>query len=304
MNFDDLLKIIPKIEFERVSKFLINELIVLGHKKVIIGLSGGLDSTTAAHLAVKTLGSKNVIGLIMPERDSNKINIQHARETALSLRIKHKEIDITPIIEGMGVYDLLPKIPEAGTKWFVNTVRKFFPDFSPYMIYQRAWFGGYKGVKKKFFEKFGFFLSYLLTKVKTRMALLYHHACLNNALVLGTTDKTEWLLGLYDKYGDGAHDISLLKHLYKSQVKQLASYLGVSDEIINKPADPDLFPGANEEVILGLNPELIDKVLACFESKIPDNKIVRSLGVRPKLINQVKEAVRLAGIMKEIPRSL
>jgi len=304
IDINDLLKINPEKECDRISSFLTGELKRLNHNKVIIGLSGGLDSATTAYLAVKALGSKKVIGVMLPERDSNKLNIEQARIVASELKIKKMEFDITPILDKAGVYKLFPKTPEGATKWFVSNVKRLFPYFSPYMIYQKLWFGDYKGIKKSFFKKFSFFLTYLLTKVKVRMTLLYHHACLNNAFVLGTTDKTEWLLGLYDKYGDGAHDISLLKHLYKSQVKQLAVHLGVPESIINKPADPDLFPGANEEAILGINPELVDKVLACIEKKIPDNSIAKELGVKLKLINQIKDSMRLAIVMKGLPRSI
>ncbi len=300
-----MLNINPEKEVNKIKKFLKREMKNFNKDRVIVGLSGGLDSSTACYLAVKILGKENVFGLIMPEKDSDEKNMSDAEKVAKNLGINYEKINITPVLEELGVYELLPARPgKMITKTVSSLIKKIFPDFSPYIFAQKFWYGKLSKFQKKIFNKYGFIGAFLLTKVKIRMALLYHYAYLKNGLVLGTTDKTEWLMGFYDKYGDGAHDISIIKHLYKTEIKKVADYLGVPKNIVNKPASPDLFPGADEEAIIGVSPLLIDKILVLFEEEKSDNEIMKTLNIKKKTIKSVRESMRLAEKNRTIPKSL
>lgn len=303
-NLSDLkLEIDPEKEVIKIKNFLQEELKRLNRQNLVIGLSGGLDSTTACYLAVSALGKKQVFGLLLPEKDSSKENLEDARNVAKTLGIEFKEIDISPILEEIGVYKLLRPQDEKKINFFF-LLKKIFPNFSPYLLSQQFRCGKISGFQKKFLEKYSFLGSFLLTKVRLRMIFLYYYAYLKNALVLGTTDKTEWLLGFYDKYGDGAHDISIFKHLYKSQIREIAKFLGVPEKIYKKLPDPDLFPGLNEEALLGLPIDLVDKILVGLENNIPDKKIAKILSIKPRIVEAIKKSKFFANFEREMPRSL
>ncbi|HTX44478.1 MAG TPA: NAD(+) synthase, partial [Methanocella sp.] len=104
--------------------------------------------------------------------------------------------------------------------------------------------------------------AFMTAKTRTRMMVLYFHAILRYYLVAGTDDLTELTIGVYDKYGDGACDISVLSHLYKSQIKKLAAHIGVPRHIVDKPSSHDLWgQGMPNEKVIGLSYEKLDMVL-------------------------------------------
>lgn len=96
---------------------------------------------------------------------------------------------------------------------------------------------------------------------RIRMCILYDKAKELDALVIGTTNKTEMLLGYFTKYGDGAVDIEPIADLYKTEIFELAKYLGVPENIINKTPSADLWEGQTDEEELGMNYDNIDKIL-------------------------------------------
>jgi NAD+ synthase len=134
--------------------------------------------------------------------------------------------------------------------------------------------------------------------------MLYYHASLSDYLVVGTTDKSEWSIGFYDRYGDGASDITLVQHLYKTQIKELARFLGVPEEIIQKPSSGDLAAGIPNEVFIGLNYEQLDMILYGLEHEIPDENIIAQTGVNKKAVQTVKQASQRARFRDNLPLHL
>lgn len=198
----------------RITKF--NSENVKSRKKsgVLIGLSGGLDSSVCLVLADKALDKNRIMGLIMPERGfTPQIDIDNAFELAEKLKIRHKEIH-------------------------------------------------FEGVKKTLLRNLPTDeLSAGNLSARLRMALLFHYAGTRNLLVLGTSDKSEMMIGYFTKFGDGAADMLPIGGLFKTQVRMLGKKLGLSEQIINQPSSPRFWKGHVAEKELGLTYDEIDTIL-------------------------------------------
>lgn len=194
-----------------ITKFIHDEVGETGRKNVVIGLSGGIDSSVVATLAVEALGKDRVIGILMPASHMSMLddNYTDAKNLAESLGIKYYTIP---------TYSLL-------TTCTLDKIRR----------------------------------GNILARV--RMIILYDQAAAHDAIVLGTTNKTEMLLGYFTKYGDGGVDIEPIVDLYKTEVFKLARYIGVPEKIINKPPSADLWDGQTDEGELGLKYEEVDQIL-------------------------------------------
>lgn len=127
---------------------------------------------------------------------------------------------------------------------------------------------------------------------RTRMILLYNQAAKYKALVLGTSNKTELLLGYFTKYGDGGVDLEPLGDLYKTQVRQLAKDLGVPDRIIKKTPTAGLWPGQTDEGELGFTYEEVDKLLYyMLDEKKNDEELIK-LGCKEEFIEKVRDKIK------------
>ena len=121
------------------------------------------------------------------------------------------------------------------------------------------------------------------------MINLYKHADKNNYLVAGTTNKSEVMQGFYVKHGDGGVDIEPIAHLYKTEVYQLARYLKVTDEIINRPPSPDTYslPVTDEQFYFCMPYELADVLLYAYENNTPEGEVCEALKLSPDQIKRV-----------------
>jgi len=198
----------------RITKFISENVKSRKKKGVVIGLSGGLDSSVCLVLATKALSKGRVLGLIMPERGvTPRKDIDNAYALAEKFKIRHKEIHFESVKK-----ILLRNIPTDKLS------------------------GGN-------------------LSARLRMALLFHYASMENLLVLGTSDKSEIMIGYFTKYGDGAADILPIGELYKTQVRILGNKLGLSAKIANQPSSPRLWKGHAAEKELGLTYDEIDTIL-------------------------------------------
>ncbi len=226
MGTESQLAMDSKQEAERICSFIARAVGKLGKKGVVIGLSGGLDSAVVAYLCVRTLTPNRVHGLILPERDSDPRSMGDARGLAEELGIEAEEINLTPILSALGAYCPIPRI--SARPWLVRAIYKRFKKKKgvSYLIHSL----GPPAERSEFS-----FACFALPKLRMRMIMLYQRASQLNYAVIGTTNRTEWEVGHYDRYGDGACDIDPIVHLYKTQVRSLARYLGVPAGIIAKP---------------------------------------------------------------------
>jgi NAD+ synthase len=129
-------------------------------------------------------------------------------------------------------------------------------------------------------------------KARVRMTLAYHYANTLRNLVIGSSNKTEWLTGYFTKYGDGASDLMPLAGLYKTQVRQLAKRLGIPNRIIEKAPSASLWPGQSTEGELGIKFEILDLILHGFERGMDVHTIANELGVEPSTVIRVQQRVK------------
>lgn len=247
-------------EKERLVRFIRGFTEEYGFEGAVVGVSGGVDSAVVAGLSSLALPGK-VRALILPERDSPPETVKDAKLVCEHFKIPYKVVSITPILRKMGVYKL-----QSFLGWFVPySVKK------KYALSKWKEFGGedvynldlsMKGSKELLKG-----VAYYRVKHRVRMCMLYLEAERLNYTVVGTTNKTEYLLGFYVKWGDDSVDLEPLIHLYKTQVFDLARVLNVPERIIQKPPSPDLIPGITDEFAIGMSYEEIDELLLKFEKR-------------------------------------
>ncbi|MBT8358749.1 MAG: NAD(+) synthase [Desulfobacterales bacterium] len=289
MDFDlDVLKIDPEEELEKLSDFMVKQVkVVFRRKGVIVGLSGGIDSACIAAVAVHAIGKENVVGLVLPETESNPISSEYATKHARALGIEHRQINIASTVDSVVQY-----------KWRDEFMQKLIPDYKPGYKYnislptdllERDSFnfynlqvqmpGGDIQKKRLNLEEFRTVTSFANIKIRARMLHLYAEAERRNLLVVGTTNRTEFILGDFCKYGDGGTDIEPFTHLYKNQIYQIADYLKVTPEIINRQPSPDTFslPVSDQEFFFRIPFSKLDYLLYAWEHDMPINDVANIL---------------------------
>ena len=289
-----------QIDAERVSQelegFVRTSVGNFKREGIIVGLSGGLDSSVVVALSVAALGQDKVMGLIMPERDSSRQSERDARRLAEGLGIRVERVELTPILEEMGIYRHIPR------RFFANREIAGPAIKASYKLYtmltgERPLLRGLEGTNSGLIRRAN---AYYRMKHRLRMVILYSYAEHENLLVMGTANKTEFLTGFFVKYGDSAADIMPLQSLYKTQVKQLARFLNIPKKIINKAPSPDLIPGITDEFALGITYEKLDLILLGLERNM-ETKEITKIGIKPKTIEYVKELIRRSEHMRSSP---
>ncbi|MDO8641836.1 MAG: NAD+ synthase [Nitrosarchaeum sp.] len=130
-------------------------------------------------------------------------------------------------------------------------------------------------------------------RARVRANILYYYANAKNYLVLGSSDKSEYLIGYFTKYGDGASDIVPIISLYKLQVRGIAKFLGVPQNVIEKKSSPYLWKEHEAEKELGMSYEEIDSILYCiFEKKLSVEKTAETLQIEKQIVDKVYQLHR------------
>jgi NAD+ synthase len=196
---------------------------------VVIGLSGGLDSSTTAYLCAKTLKNDQILGIIMPTITTPDEDVEDAISVAETLGIEYEIIHVDDLIEPF--QDLCIHSSE-------NQGRKEYRELANANL-----------------------------KARIRMMVLYYHANNLNRLVVGTGNRTELLVGYFTKYGDGGVDVLPIADLYKTDVRKLALKIGIPNRIIDKAPTAGLWAGQTDEEELGMKYEILDKLLYLMVDK-------------------------------------
>ena len=293
----EVMNIDPEKEADRICHFLKEYLHEYKREGYIVGLSGGIDSALTLSLCVKAIGSKNVFGVILPEKDSNPISERLAREHAESLGIEYVVENITSVLEAFGTYgkrdEIIRKIYPAYSS--NHRIRLYLPEnilekdsinFFSLDIMEGDDIVFSTRLRRKDTQVI---LAATDTKQRTRMMHLYYHAESMNHAVCGTTNRTEMIQGYFVKYGDGGVDIEPLAHLYKTQVYSLSRHLGVHQGIIDRPPSPDTFNShvSDEEFFFRMPYEKLDMLLYAWENDMDEQGTASMMGLGTE---QVKRA--------------
>ena len=244
----------PKREIPKIIEWIQKTFAKTKQTKVIVGLSGGLDSAVVAYLAVKALAPKDVICVKLPYKTSSGSSIVDADKVIKLLGVESKEIDISNIADSFG-----EKLGDEDATRFGNIL------------------------------------------ARARMIVLFDLAAENNGVVLGTSNKSELLLGYGTLHGDLASIINPIAGFYKSQIRLIAEYLDVPSEIIEKIPSADLFEGQTDEKDLGFTYKQADEIMfSIFDEK--NSKIkTTNLGYDMDDINEVLERVEANQFKGEVP---
>jgi len=274
----------------------------LEREGVIIGLSGGIDSAVIAVLCKRAVGAENTLALILPEKDSRKEHQVDAQIFANELGIATKLIDLSPYLEMLEVYKLSPV-----NKPFLPEKIKGTLIGKAYDYYQRKtgetpFSASLTGLRDK---EFNSYLkkgnAYYRVKHRLRMLLLYLYAELENRLVVGSTNKSEYQTGFFVKYGcDSANDILPLLNLYKTQVRELARYLNIPAKIREKAPSPDILPGLTDEKALSISYEKLDLILIAFAKSWEVTEIAGALEISEKQVIEIERLIQKSEHMRKI----
>ena len=283
-----------RIDAEKVSNQL-SDLILsqigstLKKGGAVVGISGGIDSSVVAALCAKALGPHKVLGIMMPEKESSGESEKLARKLGEKFGFETIKEDITKGLAGLGCYSerneaIKQVFPEFDENWNCKIIiptnileKKTFNVFS-LCIENEA---GEKKTKRMPPSAYLQIVAASNFKQRLRMTTLYYHAEKRNWAVVGTGNKDEHQQGFFVKYGDGGADLKPIGHLFKIQVFQLAEYLGVPAEIINRTPTTDTYSAevTQEEFFFGLDFYRMDMLWYAMENSIPPEKAAEVLGL-------------------------
>lgn len=261
----------------------------LNRNGAVVGISGGIDSSVCLALAAKAFGPEKVLGVMMPEKDSSSDSEVLARELSERFGVKAIKEDITLTLNGFKCYE---RRDEA--------VKRVFPEYDPKVYKMKIGVrqsGLFNNLPPLFsltiVDKEGNQKDNLLSakdylqivaasnlKQRSRMSMLYYHAEALHYAVIGTPNKHEQEQGFFVKYGDGGADVMPIGNLYKTQVYQLAEFLGVPQEIIKRTPTTDTYSAeqTQEEFFYQLPFGLMDCYWFGFENGYPPKEVAEAMG--------------------------
>ena len=272
---------------------------VLNRRGLVIAISGGIDSSVCAALAVRTLGARKVFGLLLPERDSSSASGTRGRALAEHLGIEYTVHDIAPTLDAIGCYE-----------WRDSAIRSVFPDYGIDWKNKIAISGGIQGGVNHFLlvvedpsgnrqEKRLPLKEYLQIvaatnyKQRIRKTVEYFHADRLNYAVVGTPNYLEYDQGFFVKNGDGSADIKPIAHLYKTQVYAMAKALGLPGEITSAVPTTDTYslPQGQDEFYFALPYQQMDLALWALNHGVGAEALGRAIGISAEQAEWVFEDI-------------
>lgn len=263
----------PAATAERLQTFIAETVADAGMDGAVVNLSGGIDSTVTATLAVEALGADNVLGLVLPTDANRSENMEDAIRVADDLGIEHRVIELQDLL------DTFTKVVSSITR---DVRADPLDDSAAVMTVPVGHREGYTAAVGN-------------AAARMRMMVAYFEANTTSRLVLGTGNRTELLLGYFTKYGDGAADLLPIAELYKSEVRELARAIGVPAEIIEKPPTAGLWENQTDEDELGASYEHIDTVLWNLqETDVDVTEMAAALDVEAEAVERFAQMVERA----------
>jgi len=282
------LRIDPERETERISRALREALSTrLRRRGVVLGLSGGVDSSVCAALCARALGPERVFTLLMPESDSSPESRSLGAQVAQEFGLESMEVEISDILRSLGCYE-----------WRDDAIRGVEPEYDGTWPHKLVIRGGKEGRHNHFalvmeapdgserehrlpLRTYLQIVAATNFKQRVRKNLEYFHADRLNYAVVGTPNRREDDQGFFVKNGDGAADFKPIAHLYKTQVYQMGAHLGVPDVILRARPTTDTFSmeQGQDEFYFALPYEEMDLALWAFNHDIPAAALAERLDV-------------------------
>jgi NAD+ synthase len=254
----------------------------LNRKGVVVAISGGIDSSVVAALCFRALGTARVLGLMLPEADSSPDSLHFANLLAQSLGLRTHIEDIAVILTAAGCYQrrdeaIRQVIPQYAEGYKCKIVLPDQVNGSAYPIFSVV-VESPLGERTKARLTLDSYLGVVAAtnfKQRTRKMMEYYYADLFNYAVAGTPNRLEYDQGFFVKNGDGAADLKPIAHLYKTQVYQLAAYLGIPQEIQKRPPTTDTYPldQSQEEFYFPLPYDRMDLCLYAKNHGLPPEEV-------------------------------
>ena len=248
---------------EQITEFIRETVDDAGAEGAVLGLSGGIDSTLTAHLAVEALGEDGLYGLVLPSEVNSAGNMSDAERVADDLDIAYDVIEIEPIVASFREAFPAP-LDDTESDALTTAVGN--------------------------------------VRVRTRAVLNYFVANYENRLVLGTGNRSEALAGYFTKYGDQAVDCNPIGTLYKCQVRQLARHVGVPDDLVAKTPTAGMWVGQTDEDEMGLGYDTLDAVLALHvDGPLSKSATARELAIDEAVVETVDGLVARSEHKRHMP---
>jgi NAD+ synthase len=293
----DTLRVDPAAETERIMdrmRHLLSH--ELKRRGLVLGLSGGIDSSVTAALAVRALGKERVFGLLMPERHSHSDSRVLGQAVADSLGMACAEENISGILEAAGFYRrydaaVRQVVPEYASGWVSKIVIEGIASGGAYttfaVVVQDP--NGRSCRARLPLKAYLEIVAATNFKQRTRKMMEYYHADRLNYAVAGTPNRLEYDQGFFVKGGDGLADIKPIAHLYKSQVYQLADYLGLPEEVRRRAPTTDTYsmPQGQDEFYFALSYQPMDLCLYGKNHALPLEEVAAAAGLPPEKVQFV-----------------
>jgi NAD+ synthase len=249
----------------------------LRRRGIVVGLSGGIDSSVVAALAAKSLGKDKVLGIFMPERDSSDDSLVLGRMLAESIGIPTVLENIGATVAAAGCYErqveaIRAVYPEYGDGWKCKITLPSIIEGDRLNVSQLT-VQSPDGEQKTSRLPLAAYLQLVAAtnfKQRVRKTMEYYHADRLNYAVAGTPNRLEYDQGFFVKQGDGAADVKPIAHLYKTQVYALAAHLGLPEEIRSRPPTTDTYsmPQTQEEFYFSLPYDRMDLCLYAVNHRV------------------------------------
>ena len=243
----------PAMAAEHCGAFIRETLEQAGLDRVVLGLSGGIDSAVSAGLAVRALGADRVRGVMMPYTSSSAESLTDAAAVAETLGLETEKVSIAPMADA------------------------FLQDIPADALLRRG-----------------------NVMARCRMIVLYDRSARDAALVLGTGNRTEGLLGYTTMFGDNACGLNPLAHLYKTEVRLLSAWLGLPESVLTKAPSADLWTGQSDEDELGFTYAEVDELLHAMVDRRLDDEALQDAGFAADFIRKVRTRVRAMAFKRQL----